>query len=187
MDRAQQAFTASGVKVPSYVAFGNHDALVQGNAAANAAFEQVATGCLKPIGPVSNPENASALLSSLFDPARLLSTFLTSPQNTILVPGDPKRRFVSKKEYKDVFKAGAQADGHGFDYIDAAQETASKGAAGYYSWSPTPGMRFIALDTVAEAGTILTPTGKSTSDGNIDNPQFQWLRGQLQAATAEAQ
>jgi metallophosphoesterase (TIGR03767 family) len=187
MDRAQQAFTASGVAVPSYVAFGNHDALVQGNAAANAAFEQVATGCLKPIGPVSNPENASALLASLLDPVRLMSSFLTSPQNTILVPGDPNRRFVSKKQYKDVFKAGSQADGHGFDYIDAAQETASKGAAGYYAWSPTPGMRFIALDTVAEAGTILTPTGKSTSDGNVDNPQFQWLRGQLQAATAEDQ
>jgi metallophosphoesterase (TIGR03767 family) len=184
MDRAQQAFTASGLKVPSYVAFGNHDALVQGNAAANAAFEQVATGCLKPIGPVSNPENASALLASLLNPANLLASFLTSPQNTILVPGDPNRRFVSKKQYKDVFKAGSQADGHGFDLIDAAQETASKGAAGYYSWSPEPGMRFIALDTVAEAGTILTPTGKSTSDGNIDDPQFKWLRSQLQAATA---
>lgn len=187
MDRAQQAFTATGVKVPSYVAFGNHDALVQGNAAANAAFEQVATGCLKPIGPVSNPENAGALLESLFDPVRLLSTFLTSPQNTILVPGDPNRRFVSKKQYKDVFKAGKQADGHGFKLIDAAQETASKGAAGYYAWSPTPGMKFIALDTVAEAGTILTPSGASTSDGNVDNPQFQWLRGQLQAATAADQ
>jgi metallophosphoesterase (TIGR03767 family) len=187
MDRAQQAFTASGLKVPSYVAFGNHDALVQGNAAANAAFEQVATGCLKPIGPVSNPENASALLSALFNPVTLLSSFLTSPQNTIVVPGDPNRRFVSKKQYKDVFKAGSQADGHGFGLIDPAQETASKGAAGYYAWSPKPGMRFIALDTVAEAGTILTPSGKSTSDGNIDDPQFKWLRGQLEAATAADQ
>lgn len=187
MDRAQQAFTASGLKVPSYVAFGNHDALVQGNAAANAAFEQVATGCLKPIGPVSNPENASALLAALFNPVTLLSSFLTSPQNTVVVPGDPNRRFVSKKQYKDIFKAGSQADGHGFKLIDPAQETASKGAAGYYAWSPQPGMRFIALDTVAEAGTILTPTGKSTSDGNIDDPQFKWLRGQLEAATAADQ
>jgi metallophosphoesterase (TIGR03767 family) len=187
MDRAQQAFNADGLAVPSYVAFGNHDALVQGNAAANAAFEQVATGCLKPIGPVSNPENASALLTSLFNPVNLLASLLTGPQNTIVVPGDPNRRFVSKRQYKDVFKAGSQADGHGFDLIDAAQETASKGAAGYYAWSPAPGMRFIALDTVAEAGTILTPTGKSTSDGNIDDPQFKWLRGQLQTATAADQ
>ena len=105
MDRAQQPFTADGLDVPTYVAFGNHDALVQGNAAANAAFEQVATGCLKPIGPVSNPENVSALLASLFNPANLLASLLTGPQNTILVPGDPNRRFVSKKQYKDVFKA----------------------------------------------------------------------------------
>jgi metallophosphoesterase (TIGR03767 family) len=187
MDRAQQSFTATGLKVPSYVAFGNHDALVQGNAAANAAFELVATGCLKPIGPVPNPENAAALLSSLLSPTNLLSSLLTSPKNVMVVPGDPKRQFVSKKQFKDIFKSGTQADGHGFDFIDPAQESASKGAAGYYSWSPTPGMRFIALDTVAEAGTIVTPTGKFTADGNIDDPQFQWLRGQLQEATAANQ
>jgi len=184
MDRAQQTFAAAGLDVPSYVAFGNHDALVQGNAAANAAFEAVATGCLKPIGPVPNPENAPALLSSLLNPTNLLGTLLTKPQNLILVPGDPKRQFVSKQQYKNVFKAGSQADGHGFDYIDPAQESASKGAAGYYSWSPTPGMRLIALDTVAEAGTIVTPGGNFTADGNIDDPQFKWLRAQLEAATA---
>ena len=185
MDRAQQSFTAAGLDVPSYVAFGNHDALVQGNAAANVAFEQVATGCLKPIGPVPNPENAPALLTSLLNPTNLLSTLLTEPQNLIFVPGDPKRRFVSKKQYKDVFKAGSQADGHGFDFDRRRRRrAASKGAAGYYAWSPTPGMRFIALDTVAEAGTIVTPTGNFTADGNIDDPQFKWLRGQLEAATA---
>jgi metallophosphoesterase (TIGR03767 family) len=187
MDRAQQPFTASGLDVPSYVAFGNHDALVQGNASANAAFEQVATGCLKPIGPVTNPENATGLINSLLDPTRLLASLLTGPQNTIIVPGDPKRQFVSKKQYKDIFRAGSQADGHGFGLVDPAQESASKGAAGYYSWSPAPGMRFVALDTVAEAGTVVTPSGHSTSDGNIDDPQFNWLRGQLEAATAADQ
>ncbi len=184
MDKAQEAFEASGVDIPSYVAFGNHDALVQGNAAANAAFEQVATGCLKPMGPVSNPENAPALLASLLNPTNLLSTLLTNPKNLIIVPGDPKRQFVSKKQYKEIFKKGTQKDGHGFDFVDPAQESASKGAAGYYSWTPTPGMRFISVDTVAEAGTIVTPNGSTTSDGNIDDPQFKWLKGQLEAATA---
>ncbi|MDX6609473.1 MAG: hypothetical protein QOF85_1398 [Solirubrobacterales bacterium] len=184
MDRAQQSFTAQGLNVPSYVAFGNHDALVQGNAAANTAFEQVAMGCLKPIGPVPNPENAAVLIGSLLSPANLLTSLLTNPQNVMLVPGDPKRQFVSKQQFKEIFKKGSQADGHGFDYIEPAQEVASKGAAGYYSWSPTPGMRFVALDTVAEAGTIVTPTGHFTADGNIDDPQFKWLRGQLESATA---
>jgi metallophosphoesterase (TIGR03767 family) len=187
MDKAQQAFNATGLSVPSYVAFGNHDGLVQGNAMANAAFEAVARGCLKPMGPVPNPENLSEFFTSFFNPVRLLASLLTEPQNTIVVPGDPKRQFVSKKQYKDLFKAGKQADGHGFGLVEPAQETASNGAAGYYSWSPTPGMRFITLDTVAEAGTILAPDGSSTADGNIDNPQFEWLRGQLQAATAAKQ
>lgn len=187
MDEAQEAFEATGTSMPSYVAFGNHDALVQGNAAANAAFELVATGCLKPMGPVPNPENAQALLASLLNPANLLGTLLTKPQNLALVPGDPKRQFVSKKQYKDVFKGGSQEDGHGFDFVDAGEESASKGAAGYYAWSPSPEMRFVSLDTVAEAGTIVTPTGNFTSDGNIDDPQFKWLKGQLEAATAADQ
>jgi metallophosphoesterase (TIGR03767 family) len=183
MDRAQQSFTATGLSVPSYVAFGNHDGLVQGNAMANVGFEEVAMGCLKPIGPVPDPNN----LGSFFNPLRLLESIVTEPRNTVFVPGDPKRQFVSKKQYKDIFKAGSQADGHGFGLVDPGQESASNGAAGYYSWSPTPGMRFIALDTLAEAGTVITPNGSSTSSGNIDNPQFQWLRGQLQAATAANQ
>lgn len=187
MDRAQEAFGAAGLDVPSYVAFGNHDALVQGNAMANAAFEAVAMGCLKPIGPVPNPENLGSVLTNLLDPTRLLASLLTGPQNTIVVPGDPQRQFVSKKQYKDIFKSGSQADGHGFDFVDPAQESASKGAAGYYSWTPTPGTRFVALDTVAEAGTIFTPSGSTTSEGNVDDPQFKWLRGQLEAATAADQ
>ncbi len=187
MDRAQESFGAAGLDVPSYVAFGNHDALVQGNAMANAAFEAVAMGCLKPIGPVPNPENLGSVLAGLLDPTRLLGSLLSGPQNTIVVPGDPQRQFVSKKQYKDIFKAGSQADGHGFGFVDPAQESASKGAAGYYSWSPTPGTRFIALDTVAEAGTIATPNGSFTSEGNVDDPQFKWLRGQLEAATAADQ
>jgi metallophosphoesterase (TIGR03767 family) len=183
MDRAQQSFTATGLSVPSYVVFGNHDGLVQGNAMANVAFEEVALGCLKPIGPVPDPND----LGSFFNPLRLLESIVTEPRNTVFVPGDPKRQFVSKKQYKDIFKAGSQADGHGFGLVDPGQESASNGAAGYYSWSPAPGMRFIALDTLAEAGTVITPNGSSTSNGNIDNPQFQWLRGQLQAATAANQ
>jgi metallophosphoesterase (TIGR03767 family) len=184
MDKAQKSFTATGLDVPSYVAFGNHDALVQGNAAANAAFEQVATGCLKPIGPVVTPTNLPEVFNSLLNPANLLSTLATSPQDVMVVPGDPKRQFVSKKQYKDIFKEGSQEDGHGFDFVDAAEETASNGAAGYYSWIPTPGVRFISVDTVAEAGTIVTPTGHFTADGNIDDPQFKWLRSELEDATA---
>ncbi|MDX6587075.1 MAG: hypothetical protein QOI31_1548 [Solirubrobacterales bacterium] len=176
LDRAQQTFTAAGLDVPSYVAFGNHDGLVQGNAAANASYEAVATGCIKPASNVVfDPGTLSSALGAL-DPANLLSL---DPTKIRLVPPDPKRQYVSKLQYKNVFRAGTQVDGHGFDLVDAAEETASAGAAGYYSWNPEPGIRFIGLDTVSEAG-IIGPS----ADGNIDDPQFDWLRGELEDATA---
>ena len=62
---SERELAAFPARLPTYTTFGNHDALVQGNAAANVAFEQVATGCLKPIGPVPNPENAAALPNSI--------------------------------------------------------------------------------------------------------------------------
>jgi 3',5'-cyclic AMP phosphodiesterase CpdA len=178
MDRAQQPFEAAGLDVPSYIAFGNHDGLVQGNAAANASYESVATGCVKPMSPaVTDPDTFGNALGAL-DPANLQSLLLTSPSSVALVPPDPKRQYVSKAQYKAVFKAGTQADGHGFGLVDPAEEQASGGAAGYYSRNPVPGIRMIALDTLSEAGVV----GPS-ADGHIDDPQFRWLEDQLKAAT----
>lgn len=153
MDRAQLPFVAAGLAVPSYVAFGNHDGLVQGNQAANASFEETATGCTK-----------------------------TMEGAPTLVPPDPARRYVSKAQFKQVFEEGTQADGHGFGDVDPAEEAASKGAAGYYSFVPVPGLRMIALDTVCEGG-VAGPC----ADGNVDDPQFRWLEGELEEATAADQ
>jgi len=153
MDRAQQPFEAAGLDVPSYVAFGNHDGLVQGNQAANAAFEQVATGCTKTMEGVPT-----------------------------LVPPDPARRYVSKAQFKQVFEEGDQADGHGFGDVDPVEEDASHGAAGYYSFVPVPGLRMVALDTVCEGG-VAGPC----ADGNVDDPQYRWLEGVLEKATAADQ
>ncbi len=177
LDRAQDAFTAQGLDVPSYMAFGNHDALVQGNAAANAEYERVATGCLKPMSPAVGDTTLGGALGAL-TPASIEGLFTSDPTKTVLVPPDPDRQFVSKPQYKEIFEENGIDDGHGFDFIGAAEETASGGAAGYYSWSPRPGFRFIALDTVSEAGVI----GPS-ADGNIDDPQYQWLTDQLEDAT----
>lgn len=181
MDRAQQPFSAAGVSVPTYVAFGNHDGLVQGNQAANGAFEQIGTGCLKPMAPIPNQTDLAGVLGSL-TPENVLAMLATDPDKVALVPPDPKRQYVSKAQYEQVFLNGKQADGHGFAYIDPEQKAASNGTAGYYAWSPVPGFRFVALDTVSEGG-IAGPS----ADGNLDDPQFQWLRSQLAAATAAKQ
>jgi hypothetical protein len=176
LDRAEQPFSAEGLKVPSYVVFGNHDGLVQGNESANGAFESVATGCIKPTSFVGDPRNLAGTLQSL-TPTALLAA-VTDPNKVMLVPPDPRRQFVSKAQYKALHKTGRQADAHGFGLIDPSQLAASNGAAGYYSWSPKPGIRFIGLDTVSEGGVV----GPS-ADGNVDDPQFRWLDGELKKAT----
>jgi hypothetical protein len=176
MDTAQQQFQGAGLAVPSYVSFGNHDALAQGNQAANQSFEQVGTGCIKPMEGTGD-DFAGALAS--LTPDNLLALFASDPSKTMVVPPDPGRQYVSKPQYKAVFKGGTQADGHGFGLIDPAEESASGGAAGYYSWSPLPGMRFISVDTVCEGG-VAGPS----ADGNVDDPQFRWLEDELKGATA---
>ena len=122
--------------------------------------------------PTPAPSATRSQTSPALDLAGIQNLLTSDPTKIALVPPDPNRQFVSKLQYKEIFRAGTQADGHGFDFVDPAEETASDGAAGYYAWSPEPGIRFISVDTISEAGVI----GPS-ADGNVDDPQFQWLDG----------
>ena len=172
MDRAQVPFTATGLRVPSYIAFGNHDGLVQGNAAAIRPYEDVGTGCLKATAPASDPLNPQSALN----PGYLGGLFASEPSKVGLVPRDPDRRYLDHAQYKQLFRA-RQADAHGFGFVDPAENAAGGGAVGYYAWKPAAGFRFIALDTVSDGGV----PGPS-ANGNIDDPQFRWLERQLAAA-----
>jgi metallophosphoesterase (TIGR03767 family) len=165
LDRAQQTFTPVGLRrgataVPTYLANGNHDGLVQGNQAAIAAIESIATGCFKPLVPNIDFRSIIGLLTGGW------------------VRPDPARRFVDKAQLKAVYAGGAQRDAHGFGFVDPAQNTASRGTASYYAWDPRPGVRFISLDTISEGGLIA-----ASSEGNLDDPQYQWLRREIATAT----
>jgi metallophosphoesterase (TIGR03767 family) len=165
MDRAQQRFDTPGLKRPSYVAFGNHDATVQGNLHALQALDDVARGCVKPL--------AATGVSGL-------GALLTSPLRTIVVPPDPARGFADRPTYKALHATGRQADAHGFAYVDDAELRASRGQAAYYAFSPRPGIRLIALNTVAEGDRL-------NSNGNLDDPQFRWLQRELAAAAGRSE
>jgi metallophosphoesterase (TIGR03767 family) len=168
MDRAQVPFEAEGLKVPSYSLFGNHDGLVQGNEDAVRSFEDIATGCVKPFSP------ATTDLASALNPG-----FLTSIAGTsFMVPPDANRQLVDKAQFKALHATGRQPDAHGFGLVPQSELEASHGAAAYYSWAPMPGVRFIAIDTLSEGGMVPT-----SADGNIDDPQWRWLQGELEAAT----
>jgi metallophosphoesterase (TIGR03767 family) len=158
MDRAQKPFVAQGLKVPSYVTFGNHDGTIQGNVWASSTFNAVATGCVKP------------LTFAGIEPAQIV----TALNNSVAVPPDPERAFVGRPEYMAVTGAGQQADDHGFAFVGKAERRASMGSATYYSFKRR-GVRFVALNTVAE-GSQINP------EGNLDEPQFRWLERTLKAA-----
>jgi metallophosphoesterase (TIGR03767 family) len=171
LERAQNRFTAEGLKVPWYIARGNHDGLVQGNAPASVdLFRAIAAGCLKvfPSPSVDPAQFANADESTAFaqiaDPS-YVAALLGGARK---VPPDPDRRILSTTEYKA--EVGAK---HGYRYVDAAERKASKNVATYYSFRPRKGVELISLDTVAEGG---------GSTGNLDDPQFKWLEKTLKSA-----
>ena len=186
VDIAQLPFQAQGLNAPSYVAVGNHDVLVQGNEDANVAYELVATGCIKPMGPFPSAGPDSKTLEDILDPAYLAGLLVTDPTKLGIVPPDPNRQYADKAQQRAIYTSGSQSDDHGFAYVDPAELAASRNSAMYYSFNPEPGIRFIALDTNTTGGGLLIDplTGDTTAEGNIDHPQFRWLRSELEEAEA---
>jgi 3',5'-cyclic AMP phosphodiesterase CpdA len=176
MDRAQSlGFTPVGLRrgttpVPTYIANGNHDGLVQGNEDAIGPFESIATGCFKVAQSTSTlPFGTNP------DP-----NLLFSPGIGFAVRPDDARHFLDRVQLKQVYSSGIQADGHGFGYVDPAELQASGFAATYWAHDLKPGIRFISIDTVSEGGVV-----QESADGNIDDPQFRWLTRELDQAQAD--
>jgi hypothetical protein len=175
MDRAQQfSFTPAGLDVPFYITNGNHDVLMQGNEDANREFERIAIGCEKVLASTQEPS------PGVLDPGLLLF-----PSATMLIPPDPLRQIVSKPQIKRIYAddqdpAADPDQGHGFGFVDPEEIAASNDSASYYAWDPpeAPGFRFISIDTTSEGGVV-----EQSSSGNIDDPQFQWLTAELEAAS----
>jgi metallophosphoesterase (TIGR03767 family) len=178
LEAAQRPFQAAGLDMPWYISRGNHDGLIQGNAPASEdLFRAIATGCLK-VFPNSafDPkrfEGASdaELFAAFGDPA-FIQQLLAGGKT---VAPDPDRRVISKREYRSIV---GNSKRHGFGYTPRVQLRRSAGTASYYAFSPKKGFRFVSLDTVAEGG------GQS---GNIDEPQYRWLKGELRAARRKGQ
>jgi hypothetical protein len=185
VDQAQVPFAAQGLNVPSYITPGNHDVLVQGNLTANASFEKVALGCVKPMGPFPGAFDPASI-QAVLNPTYLQGLLSSQPNKVALVPPDNRRSYLSKAQYRQLFAGQVSSNGHGFGYVDPAELAASNGSALYYSFSPKPGLRFISLDTNSStAAALVDPVGGSdASNGNIDDPQFQWLKHQLDLAQA---
>jgi metallophosphoesterase (TIGR03767 family) len=153
--------------LPWYGIFGNHDGLVQGNQNRNAALDAIATGCVKITGLTG-----ADLERVRTDPTAVLPAIqrAIAAGLTRTVPQDPRRHLLFKREYiEQHFVTSGTPVGHGFDAANLAS------GQGYYAFHPRPGVRFVVLDTVSDAG---------GDGGNLDQAQFTWLDGQLAEADA---
>jgi metallophosphoesterase (TIGR03767 family) len=178
LDAAQKPFSAAGLDVPWYISRGNHDGLIQGNAPASTdLFRSIAVGCLKvfpnaQFDPAAFAgKSADELFASFGDPA-FIQQLLAGGKT---VAPDPDRRIISKAEYRSLV---GNTKKHGFGYTPKSELKKSGGTASYYAFSPKKGFRFISLDTVAEGG------GQS---GNVDDPQYRWLKRELKRAKKKHQ
>jgi metallophosphoesterase (TIGR03767 family) len=175
-------FRATGLGLPWYSVFGNHDGLVQGNVANNELFALAAVGCVKPMRLSRRGlEEVRALVAgglTLLERARIVEILARDVVETVFGPQltrdrwkpvlrDARRRLLAEAEYlQEHFRTRGLPLGHGYD-----REAAPRGI-GYYAFSPKPGLRFVVLDTVADSG----------DQGNVDPTQFLWLDAELRAA-----
>src|SRR3712207_1613975 len=152
------------------IARGNHDGLLEGTiAASNDLIRGLATGCIKvfpgdAIDPASLQGDLTRFLPALRDPEQIRRLLGDARK----VPPDPERRVVTRKEFKREMGGGT-----GLRFVEPRENRRSGGSASYYSFMPRAGIRFVSIDTVAEGG---------GSEGNVDDPQYRWLRRRLASA-----
>ena len=120
LERAQQAFTAEGLKTPWYTTRGNHDMIWQGTFRAVPTINFLTTACIKvfpndKFDPERYKANPGLIVQDLADPA-FVNTQLGEAR---LVPPDPDRRFLRPGEYKTLH--GNADNGHGFKFVSRAQ------------------------------------------------------------------
>jgi metallophosphoesterase (TIGR03767 family) len=174
LDAARAPFGATGIGLPWYAAYGNHDGLVQGNVPRTPLLQQLATGPLKLTGlpasilaaPLSNQiQFIVGLLQQ--DPAAI-ALQLSAGGRRFVTP-DADRRIVDRATtVAEHFITTGSPIGHGFTIDNIAYATA------YYTFDAGR-VRGIVLDTVNSGG---------GPNGSLDPAQFAWLEAELQAASS---
>jgi metallophosphoesterase (TIGR03767 family) len=175
LDAARLPFQATGLGLPWFTAYGNHDGLVQGNVPRSPLFQQLSVGPLKLTGLPPSILAAPLAVQVQFligllqqDPAALALQLSQGSKRFVTPDGD---RFIVDRATTvlEHFTTSGTPVGHGFTSSNVTNGTA------YYTFDQGL-VRGVVLDTVVSAG---------GPDGSIDPTQLAWLELQLQAASSQ--
>ncbi|HZC54151.1 MAG TPA: hypothetical protein VE441_16870, partial [Mycobacterium sp.] len=172
---ARKPFTATGLGMPWFACYGNHDALVQGNMTPDGVVHGYPAGDVLgldlreiAVGDFKRTQLGQPLPDVMpdgwdLDWADLVDAVANGGFAGLLVPADARRRLVSRAEFVAAhFDTHGTPVGHGFVLGDDA----------FYAVPGRPGdrVRHLVLDTTDADG---------YDTGNIDINQLQWLEDQL--------
>jgi metallophosphoesterase (TIGR03767 family) len=165
---ARKPFTAHGLGMPWYAAFGNHDALVQGNVPVGTDLfginvRDIAVGNFKPSMIIGIPDKLDTDAGDIYD---LVTAGIFHDMSGLQVPADPNRRLLSHRQFiQEHFVTTGWPNGHGFS---------SGSDKAYYAIPSGPDdlVQHIVLDTTYVGG---------GADGWLDDTQWNWLEGLLRA------
>jgi metallophosphoesterase (TIGR03767 family) len=170
-DIARTAFTPTGLGMPWFAVFGNHDTLVQGNVpqfydlfglnlrnAAVGNFKRTGIAGLPPDGPLNLDDLVALAESAIFQ------TFAG-----VLVPADADRRLLDKAAFvAEHWMTRGIPSGHGFQTGNGPTYYVAPG-------TPEELVRHVMLDTTNALG---------GANGVIFDDQWQWLIQVLKAGSS---
>jgi metallophosphoesterase (TIGR03767 family) len=168
---ARETFTGTGLGMPWFAVFGNHDVLVQGNVPVwydlfGLNVRDVAVGEFKRTGVAEALPNQLVDLSDYIALAKLA---IFQDFAGVLVPADGDRRLLDQGQFIDEhFVTHGQPDGHGFTL-------GSHDAHYIIPDEPTALVRHVVLDTTNPIG---------GANGLLDDDQWNWLKGVLKTGSS---
>jgi metallophosphoesterase (TIGR03767 family) len=183
LEAQNRPFRSTGLGLPWYGIFGNHDSLLTGNFQRTRVLARRSMGCVKvteispealaqaaPLaaGGFTQREEGRAGRILIADVLEAAQDPAAHPDRTQIVPRDARRLPLKKRRYmREHFRTSGAPDGHGFTRANL------RSGEGNYVLRPARGVVFLVLDSVSDSG---------GSRGNMGHAQFRWLHRQLRRA-----
>jgi metallophosphoesterase (TIGR03767 family) len=159
LDACRRPFRTTGLGLPWFSVYGNHDGALQGTLQRSPSLTELGEGRVKPIGLGPSPQDLPDLTPGVLlgGPARLVTP-------------DAGRRFLTKREWMaEHLRTTGTPVGHGFTQRNLDEDVA------YYVHDVAPRVRLVVLDST-------TPGGYDA--GSLDGAQRDWLEAQLRAVSS---